>query len=130
MRLYHFTTEGHVSRILERGISVGSLKVTSVCYLEYPWFTIDPSFDNQKWDTEGLSEVRISVKIPGIDDLLAHWPSVAKQFNFNSLEYDTINSGCDPDHWYLYLGCVYPEWFTTVKFKNGKTYSVIPKDPW
>lgn len=131
MRLYHYTARHHVdggSGHAGPGILAVGLQPTIHPYMDLRsgmvWLT-DSDEWSQTWSTRDVSvvgygpcnrtEVRLSVTIPRqARTRLLRWSEAGRFVITDGLRRDLERFG-DPEHWWVYLGVIPPEWVTGVE---------------
>lgn len=74
MILYHFTEPNRILSIRLYGIIKGDVPVTITGGFNAPWFTSDPSPQNQAWSGGSYkTSVRLTVDFPDGDSNLIKW---------------------------------------------------------
>ena len=132
MRLYHFTSLGHLPSILATGglwrgeVPVGSQGLS----LRATWFTTDPDAVGHGLDGSAADKraVRISVDIEDDSDGLEHWLT----FTRGKLSRDNIrrlvHTGGGQEKansWWIYPDQIPPEQFVAIEFRQDDgTYAV------
>ena len=127
MILYHFTSKHHVDGCLTDGITQGVIPVLRRgmlgFYKDNQWLTENDSFD-QAWAKGSLrydrTEYRLTVKIPKLRERkLIRWLDYCAKDQTNEIIED-LNSGGDPDKWWLYQGKIKDKWIVDCQRKEPK----------
>jgi hypothetical protein len=107
MRLYHFTSTGHLPGILRRGISRGDVPTSPTGGLNAPWLTADSKAGGQGWARGNWKTgVRLTVNVSG--SKLRKWSEYAEEEGVDPKWYDALDraGGGGSDDWYIYLGTI------------------------
>lgn len=121
MILYHFTSERHIQRVRNEGITMGVV-LTSLNPIAarqgIQWLTSNPD-RLQSWKREGSrlpydrTAFRITVEIPLTDERLRRWLTAGPHL----CDVDTVsvlNAFGDPENWWIYFGPIPPTWFRVI----------------
>jgi hypothetical protein len=119
-RLWHFTSRVHYHYIRSEGLTRGECPVSRDVRLDFPNLTDDPLPQAQGWAVPDPSfmavnkqAVRIAVDVPGGDDRLVAWRSLAERHGMDRRSYRRLDAagGFGAKHWWIYRGVIPPAWF-------------------
>jgi len=127
MKLYHFTPEHLLKRVLSGGITLGKIPIldergnVKSFVTNCQWLTSDGDWDKQSWATSQLinydrTAYRLLVKIPKSSrNKLCKAHDILNQLPMPSQRLITDWPGSD--NWYLFFGRIPPGWIRQVDKK-------------
>jgi hypothetical protein len=129
MKLYHFTPEFLLNRILSEGVTLGKIPILDSSgnvksfATGCQWLTSDGGWDKQSWATSQLinydrTACRMMIKIPKSSrDKLCKAHDILDQLPKSSQRLITDWQGSE--NWYLFFGRIPPGWIRQVDKKPG-----------
>lgn len=133
MNFYHFTSRLYVDDIKRQGLRRGVIPIRMDKYhLNYQWLTVNPDWF-PRW-ASGIahkynrSQIRLTISLSKTDRNLLYWPEHGPRLIPLSM-LDTLNTGNDPDNWYVYHGVIRPKSILSIDIRPADmvppTFSVL-----